>query len=75
MDDFTQGNLAVAFAENRQWLSALAAKKLNPILLKRMSAEDVLSEAYINAAKAAESLAVALTGANRINVNERMARK
>ena len=51
MDDFTQDNLAAAFAENRQRLFALAEKRLNPILLKRMSAEDVLSETYVHAAK------------------------
>ena len=51
MDDFTQDDLAAAFAENRQRLFALAEKRLNPILLKRMSAEDVLSETYVNAAK------------------------
>ena len=51
MDDFTQDDLAAAFAENRQRLFALAEKRLNPILLKRMSAEDVLSETYANAAR------------------------
>ena len=51
MDNFTPDNLAAAFAEHRQRLSALAKKKLNPILLKRMSVEDVVSEAYVNAAK------------------------
>ena len=51
MDGFSQDNLAAAFAEHRQRLSALATKKLNPILLKRMSEEDVLSETYVNAAK------------------------
>ena len=51
MEDFTQDNLAAAFAENRQRLFALAEKRLNPILLKRMSAEDVLSETYVHAAK------------------------
>ena len=51
MDVSTQGNLAAAFAEHRQRLIALATKKLNPILLKRMGEEDVLSEAYVNAAK------------------------
>ena len=51
MDGFSQDNLAAAFAENRQRLSALAEKRLNPILLKRLSVEDVLSEAYANAAK------------------------
>ena len=51
MEDFTQDNLASAFAEHRQRLFVLAEKRLNPILLKRLSAEDVLSEAYINSAK------------------------
>ncbi|MBR2838518.1 MAG: sigma-70 family RNA polymerase sigma factor [Kiritimatiellae bacterium] len=51
MEGFSQDNLAAAFAEHRQRLSALAEKRLNPILLKRMGAEDVLSEAYANAAK------------------------
>lgn len=51
MDGFTQDNLAAAFADNRQRLLALAEKWLNPILRKRMGAEDVLSEAYVNAAK------------------------
>ena len=51
MDVSTQDRLADAFAEHRQRLTALATKKLNPILLKRMSEEDVLSEAYVNAAK------------------------
>ena len=51
MDVSTQDRLAAAFAEHRQRLSALATKKLNPILLKRMGEEDVLSEAYVNAVK------------------------
>ena len=51
MDGFSQDDLAAAFAENRQRLSALTEKRLNPILLKRLSVEDVLSEAYANAAK------------------------
>ena len=51
MDGFSQDNLAAAFAENRQRLSALTEKRLNPVLLKRMSVEDVLSETYVNAAK------------------------
>ena len=51
MDEFSQNNLAAAFAENRQRLASLAKKRLNPILLKRLSVEDVLSEAYENAAK------------------------
>ena len=51
MDVSTQARLAAAFAEHRQRLTALARKKLNPILLKRMGEEDVLSESYVNAAK------------------------
>ena len=51
MDGFSQDNLADAFAENRQRLTSLAQKRLNPILLKRMSVEDVVSETYVNAAK------------------------
>lgn len=51
METFTQENLAAAFADNRQRLSALAGKRLNPVLFKRMGVEDVLSEAYVNAAK------------------------
>ena len=51
MDGFSQDNIASAFAENRQRLASLAEKRLNPILLKRLSVEDVLSEAYENAAK------------------------
>ena len=51
MDAFTQDNLADAFDEYRQRLFALAEKRLNSILLKRMAVEDVLSEAYVNAAK------------------------
>ena len=51
MDEFSQDNLAAAFAENRQRLLSLAEKRLNPILLKRLNAEDVLSETYANAAK------------------------
>ena len=57
MDVSTQDRLADAFAEHRQRLSALAKKKLNPILLKRMSEEDVLSETYVNAAKRLDYLA------------------
>ena len=51
MVDFSQDKLAAAFAENRQRLTSLAQKRLNPILLKRMSVEDVVSETYVNAAK------------------------
>ena len=51
MDISTQDRLAAAFAEHRLRLIALATKKLNPILLKRMREEDVLSETYVNAVK------------------------
>ena len=51
MDGFSQDHLAAAFAENRQRLSALTEKRLNPVLLKRMNVEDVLSETYANVAK------------------------
>ena len=51
MEDFPQDKLAADFAEHRQRLFALAQKRLNPILLKRMSVEDVLSETYVNATK------------------------
>lgn len=49
MDDFTQEDLAAAFADNRQGLLALAERRLNPILRKRMSAEDVVADAYARA--------------------------
>ncbi len=49
MEVATKAGLAAAFAEHRQRLSALAKKRLNPIFLKRMDEEDVLSEAYVNA--------------------------
>ncbi|MBQ9431560.1 MAG: sigma-70 family RNA polymerase sigma factor [Kiritimatiellae bacterium] len=51
MSDFTTDNLAAAFAENRTRLLTLIQKRLNPILLKRISHEDVLQEAYSAAAK------------------------
>jgi len=57
MEGFSQDDLAAAFAENRQRLASLAEKRLNPILLKRLSEEDVLSEAYVNAAKRLDYLA------------------
>ena len=57
MDGFSQDDLAAVFAENRQRLVSLAGKRLNPILLKRLSVEDVLSEAYENAAKRLDYLA------------------
>lgn len=49
MDDFTQEDIAAAFADNRQGLLALAERRLNPILRKRMSAEDVVADAYARA--------------------------
>lgn len=51
MEVSPKDRLAAAFAEHRQRLSALAKKRLNPVLLKRMGEEDVLSETYVNAAK------------------------
>ena len=51
MDDFTQEDLAAAFADNRQGLLALAERRLSPILRKRMSAEDVVADAYARAAQ------------------------
>ena len=57
MEDFTQDNLASAFAENRQRLFALAEKRFNPILHKRLSTEDLLSETYVNAVKRLEYFA------------------
>ena len=51
MDDFTQEDLAAAFADNRQGLLALAERRLAPILRKRMSAEDVVADAYARAAQ------------------------
>jgi len=57
MENYSQDNLAAAFAEHRQRLFALAERRLNPILLKRLNAEDVLSETYVNAAKRLEYFA------------------
>ena len=51
MDDFTHDDLATAYTEHRPRLLALAERRLNPTLLKRMSPEDVVSEAYAAAAK------------------------
>ena len=50
-NEFTSQNLAEAFAEHRVRLLSLAKKRLNPILLKRLSHEDVMQEAYLAAAK------------------------
>jgi len=49
--EFTSQSLAEAFAEHRDRLLSLAEKRLNPILLKRLSREDVMQEAYLAAAK------------------------
>ena len=51
MGDFTHDDLATAYTEHRPRLLALAERRLNPILLKRMSPEDVVSETYAAAAK------------------------
>ena len=48
---FTSQRLAEAFAEHRSRLLSLVEKRLNPILLKRMSHEDVMQEVYLAAAK------------------------
>lgn len=49
--EFTADALARSFTEYRKWLLALVKKNLNPVLLKRMSYEDVLQSAYESAAK------------------------
>ena len=51
MVPFDVENLAQAFTDNRERLFALVKRNLKPILLKRMSHEDVLSAVYENAAK------------------------
>ena len=55
--EFTSQDLADAFAEHRARLTSLVAKRLNPILLKRLSHEDVLHETYLAAAKRLEYFA------------------
>ena len=40
------------FAEHRGRLLAVAERRLNPVLLRRMSAEDVVQDAYADAAMA-----------------------
>ena len=50
-NEFTSQNLAEAFAEHRTRLLSLVEKRLNPILLKRLSHEDVMQEVYLAAAK------------------------
>ena len=49
--DFTAEDLCEAFTEHRARLASLAERRLNPILLKRLSVEDVMQEAYLAAAK------------------------
>ena len=51
MQTFDIEQLARAFTENRERLLALIRRNLRPILLKRLSYEDVLSSVYENAAK------------------------
>lgn len=46
-----QLRIAQAFTENRERLLVLVRRNLKPVLLKRMSYEDVLSTVYENAAK------------------------
>lgn len=48
---YSNDDLAQAFTEHRERLLALVKKNLNPILLKRMSYEDVLQSAYEASAK------------------------
>ena len=50
-NEFTSQSLAEAFAEHRARLLSLVGKRLNPILLKRLSHEDVMQEVYLSAAK------------------------
>ena len=40
-NEFTSQSLAEAFAEHRARLMSFVERRLNPILLKRMSAEDL----------------------------------
>ena len=49
--EFTSQDLAEAFAEHRARLLSLVEKRLNPILLKRLSHEDVMQEVYLAAVK------------------------
>ena len=50
-NDFTSQGLAEAFAEHRGRLLSLVERRLNPILLRRLSHEDVMQEVYLAAAK------------------------
>lgn len=49
--DFTAEDLCEAFTEHRARLTSLVERRLNPILLKRLSVEDVVQETYLAAAK------------------------
>ena len=49
--EFTPQDLADAFMEHRGRLMSLVERRLNPILLKRLSHEDVMQEVYLAAAK------------------------
>ena len=50
-NEFTSQSLAEAFAEHRARLLSLVERRMNPILLKRLSHEDVMQEVYLAAAK------------------------
>ena len=50
-NEFTSQDLAEAFAKHRGRLLSLVKRRLNPILLKRLSHEDVMQEIYLAAAK------------------------
>ena len=50
-NEFTSQSLAEAFAEHRARLLSLVGKRLNPILQKRLSHEDVMQEVYLAAVK------------------------
>ena len=56
-NDFTSQGLAEAFAEHRGRLLSLVERRLNPILLRRLSHEDVMQEVYLAAAKRLPSFA------------------
>ena len=50
-NEFTSQSLAEAFAEHRARLMSFVERRLNPILLRRLSHEDVMQEVYLAAAK------------------------
>ena len=56
-NEFTLQNRAAAFSEHQSRLLALVEKRLNPILLKRLSREDVLQETYLAAMRRLEYFA------------------